>query len=663
MPKIAGSESKLVSMTIGHLRNLISVGYRTGKSESGLIRLGGAKLGMNSVGFADGTTKTFDSASEIGERIQGSFRTTMAFTLHPNQRAWTKRTGGSIEEFNRQASRYARGIIDDVDPEIKIVADLIKKQERELAEMGIKHDVAGFTPMMLERHANYLPRIFNDERIRELRMRLGADADERIADLVERAIRNAQPDIAVDVRKAISKKKKKVTQADIDGYIRKIASGYTKSITDPKIGMAKGPAGANEMNIEDLTTIMRGQGFEADDVDNIIEMFTRTGRVKGHKRSRPRLILDEKASVTVTKADGTAEEIHFYDLLEEDIEQLHNSYIFQMSGAIGLARNGINTNKVGSSFENFLENIKKEVKDRNLDADQVAKEINALEFMYDGITGRLAQREDVSNKVREAKPIAVRAYSFSVNMGMSGMSALMEISNALFEYSVQTLLRTMPAYNKLFKKASQGRLDDGLMRELVEGFGIGGEVALGRYNKATRYEGSNVEGYIGPEQSGWGKRALKLQQIVSYWSGLNGVTQTLRRMSMLHFSTQFARALLKKGGKVFSDAKLRQLGLDNDMVDNIKVAINEHATFKGKILDKLNMDKWPEQVREAFQAAGYKEARQSVQEMNIASTNGFLRSEIGKTFFQFLSFPLASLEQQTMRLGTRAASGDGASSS
>jgi hypothetical protein len=651
----AAAVPKMAGVGMFGLRELISTGARTGLSKLNLARLGGAKLGMNSAGFVDGTTKTVDSASEIAERMQGQFRIPAAYTLHPNQRAWTKRTGGTIEEFNKLASRYARGIVNDVDPEIKAVADLFKQQERQLAELAIKNDVAGFTPLMLDRHANYLPRIFNDEKIRTLRQKLGANADEAIADLVEKAIRNAQPDIVADVTKSLQRKgRKRITQKSIDDYIRRIAKGYTKTITDPKVGMAKGPAGANEMNIEDFIETF-GSRFDEDEVLDVIDMLTKSGKMlsKDHKRARPRIILDEKTSVYATRADGEVEEIHFYDLLEEDIEQLHNSYIFQMSGAVGLARNGINTNQINSSWSAFKKNIIQEAKEKGIDP---SKEIKALDFMYDGITGRLAQREEVSNNFREAA-IITRAYSFSVNMGMSGMSALMELSNAVFEYSVSTLLKTMPSYRKLYAKASQGRLEDGLMKELVEGMGIGGEVALGRYNKATRYEGGNVEGYIGPEQSGWGKGALKAQQFVSYWSGLNGVTQTLRRMSMLHFSTQFARAA-KKGGSVFNDVKLRQLGLDDTDVNDIKNAINEFADFKGSVLDRLNLEKWPEPVREKFQAAGFKEARQSVQEMNIASTNGFLRSELGKTFFQFLSFPLASLEQQTMRLGVRAAHGD-----
>ena len=44
--------------------------------------------------------------------------------------------------------------------------------------------------------------------------------------------------------------------------------------------------------------------------------------------------------------------------------------------------------------------------------------------------------------------------------------------------------------------------------------------------------------------------------------------------------------------------------------------------------------------------------------MNAGSVNPLLRSEVGKSFFQFLSFPMASMEQQAMRLGVRGVNGD-----
>ena len=46
-------------------------------------------------------------------------------------------------------------------------------------------------------------------------------------------------------------------------------------------------------------------------------------------------------------SDGNVFNLKFYDLLEENVENLYDSYVFQLAGSIGLARNGINTNKLG----------------------------------------------------------------------------------------------------------------------------------------------------------------------------------------------------------------------------------------------------------------------------------------------------------------------------
>ena len=44
--------------------------------------------------------------------------------------------------------------------------------------------------------------------------------------------------------------------------------------------------------------------------------------------------------------------------------------------------------------------------------------------------------------------------------------------------------------------------------------------------------------------------------------------------------------------------------------------------------------------------------------MDAGSVRSFFRSPVGMTAFQFLSFPLATLEQQAFRLGTQFAAGD-----
>jgi hypothetical protein len=648
------------------LREIISSGARLGSHPLGWARYTARALGLNSAGYRGGNLETGGSASEIAEMLQGMYRGRISNIMPQEQLLWNKRTGRKVSEFNRLVSRYVRGIDKAPDAEVKRVGDEMASAMREIAEEAVNRNVAGFTKDMLNNHPNYLTRIFNDEKIRLLRERLGADADDKIADLVEEAIRKGQPDLETKVRAF----KKLKSEKSVREYIRKIAVAYTSSITDPKLGRM-GHAGANEMNLEDLEAILKAGGVDEADVADVVDILTRSKPTKAHKRARHRLVLDEGATLRLQNADGTVEDYMFADLLEEDSEQLFNSYIFQMSGAIGLARNGIDTNEVRSGFGDLLENIKAEGKKQNLSNDEIQKAVDASQFIYDGITGRLAQRQEVSNRTRDLN-IAFRAYSFAVNMGMSGMSALMEISNAMFEYSFKTLLKTAPAYASFMGKLSRGQADQETMQELINAFGIGEEVALGKWSGVTRYDTEDVGSTISPERAwadkkGWSLRAeegaqdvaLWSQQKVSYWSGLAGVTQFLRRMTAANYTNEWVLSAAK--GKIpFSRTKLQQLGINDDMAIQIRDILRSNIVEKNAngTLKKLNLNQWPPEVRDVFQLSGFKEARQNVQETNIASTNRFMRTELGKSMFQFLNFTMGSMEQQTQRLGVRGIRGD-----
>lgn len=650
----------------GKLRKLIGVGYTLASSPMGWARYSARALGMNSVGYRGGKLETGGSASEIAELLQLRFRNKIAAIMPSQQTLWTKRTGGKIADFNTLVSRYVRGIdTEEVPIEVKKAGDALNKIQRELADEAVKYDVAGFSSKILNTHPNYMTRVFNDEKIRDMRSRLGDD--EKLDDLIEHAIRTGQPKLNTDLDKYYKKNKKKKTGKNV---VRQIARAYRQYITDPNLGKM-GHAGANEMNLEDFADILEKGGIDKDEIDAITDLLVRTNIPKANNRARHRIVLNEGATLKLQNADGTIQDYRFADLLEEDAEQLVNSYIFQLSGAIGLARNGINTNQADSSFNTLISKIKFEGKEKNLSNQEISEAVEAAEFMYDGITGRLAQRSDVSNNTRDFN-IALRAFSFAVNMGMSGMSALMELSNVLFETSFKTLLRTAPAYGRLLNRARAGQ-DPELLDELIDAFGVGDEVALGKWNNVTRYDTDDSIGVISPERAwgdkrGWSTRAIRgtervakeAQKKVAYWSGLTGVTQVLRRMSMLNFTNEFA--LKAAQGKVpFSLAKRQQLGLSEDMANKIRDVMNSNIVQKkpNGTIAKLNIDRWDADVREAFELAGFKDARLNVQETNIASSNKWLRSsEVGKTMFQFLNFTMASLEQQSMRLGVRLKRGD-----
>ena len=612
IPKIAG-------FNMFGLRNIISSGARAANSELGRIRYAARLISQNSAGYKGGKLETNNqSASEVAERLQLKYRSKMSEILPNAQALWNRKTGLSVAEFNASLSRYVRGIDTDVAPEVQMAGDAVKKLQREIAEEAVAEDVAGFSIDMLNANRDYMTRLFNDDQISALRVRLGDDADDQIALLVEKAIREGQPAIEENVKNWLikrSKGRRKGTPKQVADYIKRISMAYTKSITDPKLGKM-GHAGANEMNLQDLSDILKAGNFGEDEIDVLTDILTRTNIPKAHKRARNRMVLNEGARMPLRNADGSIEEYSFNDLLEQDAEQLFNSYVFQLSGAIGLARNGINTNAANSSWDDLVRQINDDIRAAPaLDKQKLKGELDALEFIYDGITGRLAQREDISNRTRDLN-VGFRAYSFAVNMGMSGMSALMELTNVLFEYSFKTVLKSAPEYNNLLGKLSKGQIDenDPLMVELIDAFGLGEEVALGKWNNVTRYDMDDVGVTISPERAwadkkGFGARAMQagqtLQKTVAYWSGLTSVTQVLRRMSMHHYVNEWA--LKAADGKVpFSVTKRQQLGLSEDMAARIQTIMRSDLVEKrpNGTIKRLNLKQWPREVRNAFEASG-----------------------------------------------------------
>ena len=655
------------------LRKILSAGARTGQSSLGFIRYGGRALGMNTTGYKGSKLSTNESASEIAERLQGTYRSGLSNIIPRAHKSWKKRTGLPAEDLNRAVSRYVRGIDRANQPkEVVAIAKEIQRVQSELAKLAAGANVSGFSKKLLDKNPYYMSRIFSEDKIQAIRAKYGNDlAEEHISNLVETAIRRDQLNIEDQVTKMLTKKGKVADFDTVNAYITKIAKAYTRGISSGKRAKKDIPD-ANEMTLEDLGAILKANNFDEDEIDIVTEILTLSSIPKSHKRARNRLVLNEGTTIKVANKDGELEDLSFSDLLEEDAEQLVNSYIFQLSGAIGLARNGINTNVPKTSFKDLLGKIEDERIAKNLTEEQVKAEVDALQFMYDGITGNLKNRNET--RTLGDMNVALRAYSFAVNMGMSGMSSLMELTNAMFEYGFMTILKSAPEYRKLFQQASNGRLPDGLMRELVETLGIGNEVALGKWNAVTRFDTEDVGSVISPERMGYHKKGSSLRKLgamaekgaygaqknVAYLSGLTGVTQSLRRLSMMHFTNEWALAA-RKGKLPFSALKRQQLGITDEMGDRLLKVMNSNLVerFPNGTVKKLNIEKWDEDVREAFSAIGFKDARTNVQETNIASSNRFLKSsQMGRTMFQFMNFTLGSLEQQSQRLGVRIGGGD-----
>ncbi|MEL0013952.1 MAG: hypothetical protein VW715_02005 [Rhodospirillales bacterium] len=647
-------------------RGALSAFVRAKNSDDDTIRWLADGLGLNSTGNkvgADGRVTAVNfGALEQRDTLVMRYRLSVANPIRQLREEFLQRSNLKQSDWNVLVSRQLRNPDPNADIAVQRAADVYKAEMKKLAQQAIDADVAGFEAGTISRIQNYAPRIFNRGNIERLRQgKLADKPDGTLNDgwfqLAEEAIRKGQPDLEAEVAKALKRRKKKGDAAAVQNYIKRMARGYIQSVVNPKFGeMARLRMSNGDFNVKDFADIMKAEGFTSADIDIMVDVLTRNVKVKGNKRARPRMILDEMAQVVVRGSDGNTFTLKFNDILEENMENLFDSYVFQLSGAIGLARNGINTNNVGTSFETIMSKATK----------ATTEEKKAIRYMYEATTGEWAYTgaqfagQEISEGMRQIARRG-REVSFAANMGMSGMAALMELSNALFEYSIPTLMKSVPMYGKLIRRAQNGELSSQLAREMTAGTGIGGDGLVSKVTTMrSRLEGDVTEGVqIDGEITKVDEVLGGARMFVSKWSGLQGVTDVLRRVSLFNYASEWAYKH-KAGQTAFSAIKREQLGITDDLSARIRLMIDRNAEYlPDGTLEALHVDRWADtEAADIFFASARREATQAVQEMNAGSVNGLLRSEVGKTFFQFLSFPMASMEQQAMRLGVRAANGD-----
>lgn len=579
--------------------------------------------------------------------------------------AWKKRTGGKQEDFDEAVTMAIRANDRTVAPEVREVADKIITANRRFLEDNIKANAAGFTEELLTKGridpSTYLARLFSDEGIDAVRRRFGMEESLTIvSSLVRKAIIEAQPDIATEIAESILKRTgKEASPEDVKNYIDAMASGYTKTVLSRPYASG-GVVLSRPFDVEELEQAMLTAGINSDQINDAVYFLSKDATVRKHKRTQPRVILNEMATIDAVDVNGNIQTLRFTDLLENNIQTIQNAYNFQMAGAYGLAKVGIDTNVVGSSWDDVVKKVTDHAAEKGYT--NTTEELKAMQFMYDGMTGRLGAKdtspESVKLAVRRAKQ-----FTYAAMMPMAGLSALMEVTNSLLEYSLKTNFKSMSRLREFYKRASDGQLDSKAMRELV--FITGGkgeEILTASVNRATRFD---AESALEPSIFRTTKvdEALgKISKAVSLGSGLLPVTAFNRRLTMFNYTQQWFDSA-RKGKAPFSETKMLQQGINPIMQRRIFNAINDPQTG-AKLrpdgeLDYMNVDQWTDkEAAEVWSMSLLRETTQNVQEVNIGSMNYVLRSTVGQIFGQFLSFPLAALEQQTARLGRRAMTGE-----
>jgi hypothetical protein len=642
------------------LRSLVAVVPLLKNSSSGLVRWLSDGLALNSLGNRGGQGVGSNALDYRDTLIQSTLLRN-AVEVKNLYKSAEQTTGLKQFQIEELVGDYMRSPNPNAAPEIKRIAQIYSEDMDRAFDLAAQSNAAGFTAEA-KKLRNYLPRKAN--RINFAKYRLGnenqaallpdvkGEINEGFVDLFETAIRNAQPNLNRRVRKML--REKGVKKVNTKKFIRAMAKAYAKNFLAPPDNLVR-KLGDGLADVEEAVAIFTKGGLSDNDARLAVELLSLEKTIVANPRAKHRVNIDETASIQVTGADGSVFTLRMADLLERNARVLHESYLFQVSGSTALAVNGINTNKLGSNFHTILNKIPAGDAKRN-------KEIQSLEFLYDTLTGNLVYRSGFSPTTNR-NLARLREANFILQMGMSGMAAIMELTNVINEVSFNTILKTTPQLNNLIVKARTGQLGNRAAHEMMVLTGVGGDGLLNKVtSRRNRLEGGVGEGEdylsLGEEVTWLDETLGKGRIMMSIASGLQGVTDILRRWSSYNFAQEFTTRA-REGVIPFSAIKREQLGIS----DADAKLINEQIIANADILDDgtldgLNLNKWDNQARNVFLQAVRREATQSVQEVNNGSVSYWLRSEVGKSFFQFLTFPMASMEQQAGRLAVRAANGD-----
>lgn len=637
-PRVRGNIFDRIPVGQRTLRERLSSVVMTGKSDNPMVRWLGMQMGQVS---GDTTGETITVAASVEKQmIDEIFQAKIG-----RARSLVDYGDYTRQQFNEQVARYLRG-----DPNARLLNDTqvqfaneVRGMYQQILKDAKRAGVEGFEDVL--DNGNYLNRMYDNIKVDEFIKRFGPEGVDR---MMRKWIKAAQPDIEEE-------------------YLEKLARGYRRVIQEGAMNSGSGTAvrrGSND-DLDFIRKVLLDEGIP----DDLIDRFTldinaaKSGRKPKNLHARRRLLISETTPVRVRKegADPYAtfesnpdafEEFTLQDLMHNDIEFLFQTYTHRMSGSMALTRAGIGTE---DSFETLLAKANDVGNKLGISRQQTIDELNALRYMHETILGNYNLNEGFSDGTRQTLR-RIREFNYIRMMGQAGLAATIELANVTMENGLRRTFKMLPHFGKLWRTAADGKLDDALQREIEDFTGVGTDIVRGGY--VTRLDDPSEQSIVTPTNTRLDLRLGQGRRFVSLAGGLAPVTAGLQRLNARLFASRMAETLLA-GKKPYSAIKLKQLGLTDASLNLITNQIRRHAEFDGKRLVSLNLSRWDDEIAtERFTKALRLDTTQNVQVTNVGSTNPLMRTEIGKTMFQFMSYTMGSNEQQFGRSYARLAAGD-----
>ena len=643
-------QERMFDKVLGVTTHIDMTGYLLASKNPFFNRLGQI-LGEDAVGARNGGTVNIQSTADILKTniMKGQFAEFYA-DYNIQYKDWVKSTKTGLFRKHRLSNRREFGelVADAIEnpngefhPAVKNMAKTNARLYAQLLDEAKANGVKGFEN--IPKNLTYFTHRWNKFKFQEMRQVHG---DKAVKRLLSQGLVRGTPDLSEDaadkLAEAMYSKIRSDTAGLDSGFSRLFTAESRETLKDIMLEEKFGKIDAKSGQFKE---------FSEADVDSLLNLFKQkdTG-LPSYAKGRLKFDMN-------TEIEWGNTTLSLKSLQERDAEQVFTMYGNEMAGRIALAKKGI---KSETDFVKEINKGRAYAENEGISEDVFNKEAEVSQIMYNMIIGRRPNPQYDPNSTPMKIVRLVQDYNFLRLMGQVGWAQFAELGNAYNVNGFRAMLRAVPEYKRMLKRAADGKLEDPVLRDIEAFYGTGSDRMI--QQMINRLE------YIEPTGQ-YDRRSLlnraqvrtdQLKRLQADVSGMAPITLMLERGTARVVAQTIADLAFDNASLTIK--RLNSLGLGKQIVDGEEIdfgkivfdAIKEHATlenssiFKAKKLRELNLENWPSEAREAFGVALARWTRRTIQQNDVGNLSRFMTKPWGQVISQFRTFQIVSHSKQLL---------------
>lgn len=389
--------------------------------------------------------------------------------------------------------------------------------------------------------------------------------------------------------------------------------------------------------------LMNSEGLNPTEVDSLLARIDATMSDSGASARVKR-----RTGVDLLKTfEHEGKQYSLLDVVDNDMQRLHQRYVGEVSGRSALAAKGIASEADWTALRTaVLEGLGK--------AGDTPETIEHMKTVIAGTYDQLLSRPVAGGVNRNARRFM--DWTGLSLLAQAGMPQIAEFSQIMGEHGLRNMWEQLPAVRTFRKSLLDGTVDGGLLQDMQAWTGrlwdehmlfppnirvedkLGTDAAwirqLDRFTSSAR------------ELSGWISGMYSIKRFQQQMTVALQANKMAGYLKGLEFTETGYKATGKFSGQ---EARLKAVGWDTAFFKRMK-DVEKHFEWESETLQRMNMHKWNDPLLiDQFVEGIHKHAAQLIQKPLVGETHVWMHSTLGSMLTQFRNYPIVGLEKQSMR--------------